>query len=218
MKKEWNDLTVRDLLSIKDIDGMQMATDAEKNLRVAAIVADKSYEELLDMSLNDVSGFVDACDFLQKEPKHRKARRYYVINGRKYKLLKNEMEMLTSQYVDFQAIYQDGFDKRPAELLSIMMVPDGHEYNDGYDKELVINDMYDFPVEEALGVCDFFMGRFVRSIAWTRMYFRWIMWWKRITTPRKDREMMRAVELELNLVMEELNSMFGSIARGPFQT
>lgn len=218
MKKEWNDLTVRDLLTIKDIDGMQMATDAEKNLRVAAIVADKDYEELLDMSLNDVSGFVDACDFLQKEPKPRKARRHYIINGRKYKLLKNEMEMLTSQYVDFQAIYQDGFDKRPAELLSIMMVPDGHEYNDGYDKELVINDMYDFPVEEALGVCDFFMGRFVRSIAWTRMYFRWMMWWKRITTPRKDREMMRAVELELNLVMEELNSMFGSIARGPFQT
>lgn len=218
MKKEWNDLTIRDLLRIKDIDGMQMATDAEKNLRVAAIVADKSYEELLDMSLNDVSGFVDACDFLQKEPKPRKARRHYIINGRKYKLLKNEMEMLTSQYVDFQAIYQDGFDKRPAELLSIMMVPDGHEYNDGYDKELVINDMYDFPVEEALGVCDFFMGRFVRSIAWTRMYFRWVMWWKRIRTPRKDREMMRAVELELNLVMEELNSMFGSIARGPFQT
>lgn len=218
MKKDWNDLTVRDLLSIKDIDGMQMATDAEKNLRVAAIVADKSYEELLDMSLNDVSEFVDACDFLQKAPKPRKARRHYVINGRKYKLLKNEMEMLTSQYVDFQAIYQDGFDKRPAELLSIMMVPDGHEYNDGYDKELVINDMYDFPVEEALGVCDFFMGRFVRSIAWTRMYFRWMMWWKRITTPRKDREMMRAVELELNLVMEELNSMFGSIVRGPFQT
>lgn len=218
MKKDWNDLTVRDLLSIKDIDGMQMATDAEKNLRVAAIVADKSYEELLDMSLNDVSEYVDACDFLQKEPKPRKARKHYVINGRKYKLLKNEMEMLTSQYVDFQAIYQDGFDKRPAELLSIMMVPDGHEYNDGYDKELVINDMYDFPVEEALGVCDFFMGRFVRSIAWTRMYFRWMMWWKRITTPRKDREMMRAVELELNLVMEELNSMFGSIVRGPFQT
>ena len=218
MKKDWNDLTIRDLLRIKDIDGMQMATDAEKNLRVAAIVADKSYEELLDMSLNDVGGFVDACDFLQKEPKHRKARRHYIINGRKYKLLKNEMEMLTSQYVDFQAIYQDGFDKRPAELLSIMMVPDGHEYNDGYDKELVINDMYDFPVEEALGVCDFFMNRFVRSIAWTRMYFRWMMWWKRIRTPRKDREMMRAVELELNLVMEELNSMFGSIVRGPFQT
>ena len=123
------------------------------------------------------------------------------------------MELLTSQYVDFQAIYQDGFEKRPGELLSIMMVPDKHEYNDGYDKDQVIEDMYDMPVEEALGIVDFFTGRFVRSIAWTRMYYKWMVRWKRLTARKKDKEMWKATELELNLVMDELNSMFGWIVQ-----
>lgn len=215
MRKEWNDLTVRDLIKIREIDELQLATEAEKNLRVAALVADKPYEELLDMPLNDVTAYIDACNFLKEAPKPKKVRRHYTINGRKYKLLKNEFEMLTSQYVDFQAIYQDGFDKRPAELLSIMMVPDGHEYNDGYDKDQVVEDMYDMPVEEAIGVCNFFTGRFVRSIARTRMYFKWIMRWKRLTARKEDKEMWKATELELNLVMDELNSMFGWIVQKP---
>lgn len=215
MKTEWNDLTVKDLIKIREIDELQLATEAEKNLQVAAIIAEKEYEELLDMPLDEVTSYVAACDFLQQPPKPKKARRHYTINGRKYKLLKNEMELLTSQYVDFQAIYQDGFDKRPGELLSIMMVPDGHEYNDGYDKDQVMEDMYDMRVEEALGIVDFFMGRFVRSIAWTRMYFKWMVRWKRLTARKKDKEMWKATELELNLVMDELNSMFGWIVQKP---
>ena len=119
------------------------------------------------------------------------------------------MDMLVSQYVDFQAIYVDGFDKRPAELLSVMMVPDGHKYNDGYDKEQVIEDMYDLPVEEALGICHFFIRRFTRSIAWTRTYFKWIMKWKVLTARKEEKEMWKAWQIQLNLVMDDLNYMFG---------
>lgn len=211
MKTNWNDLKIKDLITIKEIEGLQLATEAEKNLKVAAIIAEKPYEQLLEMPFNEVSSYISAADFLFTPPKARKVKRTYVINGRKYKLLKNEMELLTSQYIDFQAIQADGFDKRPGELMAVMMVPEGHNYNDGYDNEQVIADMYDMPVEEALGIVNFFTTRFVRSIAWTGMYYKWIMWWKRILAPRKEKEMWKAMGLQVSLVMDELNSMFGSI-------
>ena len=209
MKKCWNDLTVGDLMKIRSIDSLQLATEDEKNLHVASIVGEIDYNKLLDMPLNEVRGYMDACEFLFQPPKARKVKRKYEVNGRKYRLLKNEMEMLTSQYIDFQAIYKDGFDKRPGELLSIMLVPEGHTYNDGYDKEEVINDMYDMHVEDALGIVDFFTQRFVRSIAWTRMYYRIRMKLMRLFARKEDKEMYRVMEIQLNLIMDELECLYG---------
>lgn len=213
-KLGWNDLTLTDLMQIKSISDLQLATEDEKNLKVASIVCKIPYDELMQMPLEKVREYMDQTEFLLHEPKARKAKHAYVINGRRYKLLKNEMEMLTAQYIDFQAIYKDGFDKRPGELLAVMMVPEGHEYNDGYDNDQVVADMYDMKVEEALGITDFFLMRFVRSIAWTRMYYKWIMRWKRLTARKEEKEMMKATELQLNLILDEINSMFGWIARG----
>ena len=136
--------------------------------------------------------------------KHR-----YIINGRRYRLLKNEMEMLTSQYIDFQAIYKDGFDKRPGELLAVMMVPEGHEDNDGYDNELVVKDMYDMKVEEALGITDFFTRRFVRLIERTKMFYTLIMKWKKLTATKEEKEMIKVMEIQMNLMREEAICMFG---------
>ena len=213
MKEKWNDLTVGDLIQIRSIDSLQLATEDEKNLRVASIVTEIDYNELLDMPLGEVRKYMDACEFLFQPPKPIKAKKFYDINGRKYKLMKNELEMLTSQYIDFQAIYKDGFDKRPGELLSIMLVPSGHTYNDGYDKEQVINDMYDMHVEEALGIVDFFMMRFVRLIRWTRMYFKIRMRLMRLLARKEEKEMYKAMELQLNLMLDELASTFGWIVQ-----
>ena len=216
-KLGWNDLTLTDLMQIKSISDLQLATEDEKNLKVASIVCKIPYDELIQMPLEKVREYMDQTEFLLHEPKPRKVKHSYIINGRRYKLLKNEMEMLTSQYIDFQAIYKDGFDKRPGELLAVMMVPEGHEYNDGYDNDQVVKDMYDMKVEEALGITDFFLMRFVRSIAWTRMYYKWIMRWKRLTARKEEKEMMKATELQLNLILDEINSMFGWIAQGRSQ-
>lgn len=213
-KLGWNDLTLTDLMQIKSISDLQLATEDEKNLKVASIVCKIPYEELIRMPLDKVREYMDETAFLFTEPKPKKARNFYIVNGRRYKLLKNEMEMLTSQYIDFQAIYKDGFDKRPGELLAVMMVPEGHEYNDGYDNDQVVADMYDMKVEEALGITDFFLMRFVRLIAWTRMYYKWIMRWRRLTARKEEKEMLKATELQLNLIMDEINSMFGWIAQG----
>lgn len=211
-KITWNDLTVEDLFKIKDIEGLQLSSDDEKNLMVAALLAGIDYEEIVQMPLETVRAYMDNTEFLLHEPKPIKAKRYYMIRGRKYKLLKNEMDMIVSQYIDFQAIYKDGFEKRPGELLSVMLVPEGHTYNDGYDKEQVVEDMYQMHVEEALGIIDFFIRRFIKLIIWTKMYYKVMGKIMILKTPKKDKEMMKATVLQMNLVLDELNSMYGLIA------
>lgn len=210
-KTGWDDITIADLIKIKEIGSLQLATEDEKNLKVAALVNDIPYEQLIQVPLSQIRTYMDATDFLLTEPKARKVKNHYTINGRKYKLLKNEMDLLTSQYIDFQSVQQDGFDKRPAELLSVMIVPEGHTYNDGYDKDLVIEDMYDMSVTEALGIIDFFTRRFRRSIAWAKTLCKVKMRWARLTARKENREMYKALELQMNLILDEASSIFGSL-------
>lgn len=218
MKTSWKDITIADLMKIREIDELQIATDDEKNLMVAAIVAEKEYDEILEMPLEDVREYMEAAGFLLNEPGKEKARRYYFLNGRRYDLFKDPSEMTVAQYIDFQSIYQDGFDKRPAEMLSIFLIPHKHEYNDGYDKDQVIEDMYQMSVEEALGIVDFFTGRFVRSISRALTFLKARMKVMRLMARKKDKEMYKALETQMNLVVDELECIYGSLASRPSLT
>lgn len=211
MKLNWDDITIADLVKIREIGTLQLATEDEKNLRVAAIVNDIPYEQLIQVPLSQIRTYMDATEFLLTEPKAKKVKNSYTINGRNYKLLKNEMDLLTSQYIDFQSVQQDGFDKRPAELLSVMMVPEGHNYNDGYDKDQVIEDMYDMSVTEALGIVDFFTRRFRRLITWAKTLCKVKMRLARLTARKENREMYKALELQMNLILDEAISVYGSL-------
>ena len=218
MKSTWKDITVADLMKIKEIGSLQLATDDEKNLMVAALLAKIDYDELINKPLDDARVYMDNTEFLLHEPKPEKVRRYYEVNGAKYRLLKDPAEMTVAQYLDFQNLYADGFDNRPAELLSIFLVPDGHEYNDGYDKDEVIADMYDLPVLEGLGIANFFTKRFARLTKAALTFFKLKMKWMRLTARKENKEMYKALEIQMNLILEELECTYGSLAYRQFQT
>ena len=152
---------------------------------------------------------MDNTEFLFTKPEPKKARNKYVINGRTYKLFKGNEEMTVAQYIDWQAIQADGFDKRPGEMLAIVLVPDKHQYNDGYDKDQQIEDMLDMSVTDALGVCDFFTKRLSKSINLILTALKIRMKWMRITARKEDREMMKALEIQMRLYLDQLNRIYG---------
>jgi len=94
-------------------------------------------------------------------------------------------------------------------LLAVMMVPKGHEYNDGYDKGRVVEDMYSLSVPEALGICGFFTRRFRKSTTWTVMFLKAVMRVRRMLAPRETKAVWRALEAEMSLFQNAVNSMFG---------
>lgn len=215
MKQSWNEVTIKDLMKIRDIDSLQMATPEEKNLKVASLIAGIPYDTMIQIPLADVRKYMDGTEFLLHAPESVKARRSYTINGRKYNLFKNVEEMTVAQYLDFQQLLPEGFGSRPAEMLSVFLVPDGHNYNDGYDKETVVDDMYEMSVPEGLGIADFFSRRCQRLIRLILTSLRIKMWWMTLTARKKDKELMKAVKLETSLVVDRLECIYGSLQSRP---
>lgn len=209
IKSSWDDMTVGDILFMKETEKLQMATEDEKNMMVAARLAGIEYRDFIQLPLSEVRKYMDNTDFLFAKPEGNKVKRSYKINGRVYKLFKGSEEMTVAQYIDFQAVQADGFDKRPAEMLAIFLVPEGHQYNDGYDKDQQIEDMLDMSITDALGVCDFFTKRLSKSISLILTALKIRMKWMRITARKEDREMMKALEIQMRLYLDQINHMYG---------
>ena len=212
MKSKWEDLTIADQLRIKDISELQMVGDDEKNMMVAALLANIPYGDLLMMPLDKVREIMDNTEFLLHPPVPAKARNKYTINGRTYTLFKDPGEMTVAQFIDFQQIYREGFDKMPGELLSIFLVPKGHVYNDGYDKTQQLEDMLNLNICDALGIRDFFMKRCLKSIGRIRMFSMATIRAERLLAPKAKKEMLKALEIQMGLIMDGLKELFGSPA------
>lgn len=206
----WDELKMRDLMKIREISTLQLIGDEEKNLKVAALLAGISYEQIIQLPLNAVREIMDNTEFLLHAPKPKKAKRKYTVNGRTYCLFKEAADMIVAQYLDFQQLSIEGFEKKPGEMIAIFLIPEGHQYNDGYDKEQQLEDMYDLSVTEGLGIADFFSRRCRRLIRLILMSLKIKMKWMALTARKKDKEMMRALELEMRLVTDKLASIYGS--------
>lgn len=204
-------MTVADYIRLREISKLQMATEDEKNLMVAALIAETPYQEILQLPLDKARELMDKTEFLLQQPVPGKTKRKYELNGRTYRLFKDPGEMSVAQYIDFAAIEKEGFDKMPAEMLAIFLVPEGHQYNDGYDKEQQIEDMLDMPITEALGVCSFFTKRLSKSINLILTALRLRIKWMRITAKKEDREMMKALETQMRLYLNEIEHIYGLI-------
>ena len=211
MKTKWEEMTVADQIKMKEIGELQLATEDEKNLKVAAHLAGIPYDEILLMPLEKVRGIMNNTEFLLHQPKANKARRKYEINGHTYTLFKDPSEMSVAQYISFQQIYREGFDKRPLEMLSIFLIPEGHKYNDGYDMEEVMNDLLALSIPDALGVCDFFTERCLKSIERMKTYFALIMGVEKLKAPKTKREAIKAAEIQVRLILDGLKELYGSL-------
>lgn len=205
-KKTWNDIKIKDYLKIESIKDLQVPTDEEKDFMVGAYLNNMEYDEFISLPLNETKELMKNMLFLYDNPEVPKSvKKTYVMRGRKYRLLKNAEDMTTAQYIDFQALMPDGYGKHPVEMLSIVLIPDGHEYNDGYDKDLVMEDIMELPLVEGLAIADFFTKRFTRLIRRTLIQLDLTV--RIVSRKIKDEEMRKAYRLEMSLVMDELKRL-----------
>lgn len=168
----------------------------DRDLRIAALFAGITYDELLDMPLNKVGKMVEKIKFLATPIPKVNVKRKYEVNGRIYKLIKDTGEMTVSQFIEFQGLAADGFDKHLPELLGVMLQGDYEEKEE---------DMKDFSVVEALAIADFFTKRSERSIRLSLRYLKASLWVARRKAKKiQDKEMREALELEIQLMQDEL--------------
>ena len=101
--------------------------------------------------------------FLQQSPIASIVKPKYKINGKTYIPTLNPAELTTAQYIDFQVRATEAPDDL-AGLLSVILIPEGHKYNEGYSSDEVREEIYkNFPIEDAMGLSAFFFALWKKS-------------------------------------------------------
>lgn len=209
MITSWYDLPIGKFKEIHSVIESNIDED-DKILRVAAICADITYEEILNLPMTETEELIKGVAFMYTPLKERKVKKEYIINGKKYIPLLNYEDMTTAQYIDFQAISQV-CQHMLGEFLAIFLVPEGYKYNDGYKSSDVAKDIYDYmSCEEALALANFFIKKYSKSIKRTLLYLEAEMVAMRVMTRNKEeKEIARQAEKEIHKVRKALTSMFG---------
>lgn len=201
--KSWGELPVGMLEEMRSVN---IDDEDTKTLTIAGILAGKTFKEMLNLPLEETQRLIANTAFLYTEPTKKKLSSVYILNGTKYNILKKAEKMTTAQFIDYQAIARDSFN-RVSEFLAIFFIPEGHEYNDGtYDKQQVIDDIANYlSTEEALGIADFFTSRFVKLMKRTLLLLEAKM--AVLKLGRKDKTKMMAAETEK--MIKDLRSIYG---------
>ncbi len=169
-------------------------------VKVLAILADKSEDEILNLPLGEYTDMVRASQFLEgKDATLTPIADKYVLGGYELVPTKDIRKIITAQYVDFQEWNKAGADDHMVEIISCFLVPKGKAYNQGYDivevQEAIRNNM---SVAEVLGLIAFFLTLWQRSIKYSLNYSRREA--RKMKDKEKKEEMLKKIaETEMRL-------------------
>ena len=159
----WKDITIE---KYERITGLQAKNLGEIDLIASTIavldgVTVKEVEELpYAVLLLKARGL----RFLQHNPIASIVKRKYEIGGKTYIPTLNPAELTTAQYIDFQ-VRAMGAPDDLAGLISVILIPEGHKYNEGYSSDEVREEIYkNFPIEDAMGLSAFFFALWKKSM------------------------------------------------------
>lgn len=135
--KDWNDIPVKKWYEIRDI--LQDPDDY-----TALNLIDLIYDiDSANLSIQDFGKYSGALDFLNTEIPTINLDPTYTINGTTYNTNYNLSTVTAAQFIDYQN-YKDA--NKWEDYMSIVFIPEGHTYNDGYDMEKVKKDILDMPI------------------------------------------------------------------------
>ena len=148
-----------------DIDAVLQsdAEDIDKQVRIIALLDGTTTEAVLALPLKEYSAKAAATDFLRHDCPPISAPSRVISGDFVLRPTKDFTNITTAQYVDFQTFSKGGTAKLP-ELIAVLLVPEGRNYNDGYDVAQVVRVVRDLPLPVALGLSAFFFGQLVQSI------------------------------------------------------
>ena len=211
MITKWSEMPLGVLMQMNDINNLPVS-DEEKTFMAASLLAGMDYKEFMDLPIPEAREIVAQTDWVRTPPERKKVEKEYKIGTRTYRLFKDIMNITTAQYIDYQGIITQGIENNLAELMGIVLIPEGHNYNEGYEKEEIIDEIRDnLNVEEALSIADFFTTKFAKLMKRTMMRLEAQITAQRIMAKRgENKEKIRAMELEMKLLAEEVRrSMSG---------
>lgn len=141
IKNSWDEITWREYEQIEQILNTDIP-ESYKSVHLLSILTGVPAEDIEDMPIATVQKLIPHLDFLYTEPETHAHQFEYTVNDREYDFKGKLDEITTAQYIDYRS-YMEEEDKDVVKLMSVFLIPKGHEYNDGYDMGQVQTDIGD---------------------------------------------------------------------------
>ena len=164
MITSYDTLPLGTYLDILAVNGDESRDDIDKQVATIALLNGCDERTILNTPLPEYSEMAAALDFLAHPASKvgRPAARY-TLGPWALIPTADLKKVTTAQYIDFQTYAAEG-DRRLVEILSVMLVPEGRTYADGYDPEEVQDAIREYlSVRDALSLVAFFFERFLES-------------------------------------------------------
>ena len=132
-KYSWNHITGEQYWEIFDILNSE-ASDMQKQAELIALIEDVDIDTILNMNMNDVAAKINKLVFLNKFEldKHYNPRKIKVGDV-EYNVYPDLTNLNVAQFMDYQTFITKPFRESYDKILSIFIIPTGHNYNEGYD-------------------------------------------------------------------------------------
>ena len=169
----YNKLTLGKYIEIQEISRNESLEDIDKQVQILSILTGEAEEEILHLPIVEYKELVARSAFLNPETinVHPVAKRY-LVGGFELIPVRDFRKIETCQYIDFQT-YAPDMDKYLVEFLSVILVPKGHRYNEGYDiLEVQRAIREEMSVADGISIAGFFLTWCRKSIKDSLNYSR----------------------------------------------
>lgn len=162
----YNKLTLGQYMEIQAISKDETLEDIDKQAQILSVLTGVSEEEIMHLPIMEYKELVARSEFLNPEnvTYHQVAKKY-IVGGFELIPVRDFRRLETCQYIDFQT-YAPDLDNHLVEFLSVILVPKGHRYNEGYDildvQKAIREEM---SVSDGISIAGFFLTWCKRSIA-----------------------------------------------------
>ncbi len=196
----YNRLTLGQYMEIQEISRNESLEDIDKQVQILSVLTGVAEDEILHLPITEYKDLVVKAGFLNPENinYHPIAKKYIVG---KWELIPtmDYRKIETGQYIDFQT-YAPDLDRYLVEFLSVILVPKGHRYNDGYDiLEVQKAIREEMSVSDGVSLAGFFLTWCEKSIKDSLNYSRRMAMGIKDKTRRE--EILRRIE-EQEMVLE----------------
>lgn len=151
-----------DILAISKEEGVE---EIDKTVAILSVLTGMSEDELIHIPIAEFGELSRKSQFLSADGFNggRMAKKYIVGKWELYPVT-DYRRLETCQYIDFQTYIAD-MENRMVELLSVILVPKGHRYNEGYDIIELQRDIREqMTVAEGATIVGFFLTLCSKSI------------------------------------------------------
>lgn len=161
----FNKLSIGLYQEILAVNSDESLEDIDKQVRIISLLSGVAEEEILHLPIPEYKELVIKSSFLDPHNiSYHSVAKKYLVGGMELIPVTDFRKLETCQYIDFQTFAPD-LDNHLVEFLSVILVPKGHRYNEGYDiLEVQKAIREEMSVADAVSISGFFLTWCRRSI------------------------------------------------------